>query len=162
MTYLISNGKIILSLEKLYNGGKKYMKTTNHYIRRNINEILYNIMRYLEITFSFIILLAIASQLIPLINEVFHLSFTELNMPDFTTFLANALGLVIGLEFVKMLCQHTADTMLEVLMFATAREMVVEHLQTWQTLIGVIAIGTLFAIRKYLLIKTPNQEHDKL
>lgn len=138
------------------------MHPNNHTIRKGINEILYNLMRYLEIIFSFIILLAIAIQVIPLISQVLNLSLTESNMSEFTTFLANALSLVVGLEFVKMLCQHTADTMLEVLMFATAREMVVEHLQTWQTLIGVVAIGSLFAIRKYLLIKHSDQEYDKL
>lgn len=47
-------------------------------------------MRYLEIIFSFIILIAIGSQSIPLIHEVFHLSLVEMNISDFTTFLANA------------------------------------------------------------------------
>ena len=54
----------------------------------------------------------------------------------FSTFLAKALNLVVGIEFVKMLCKHTPETLVEVLMFATARQMVVEHLDTWQTLIG--------------------------
>jgi len=52
-----------------------------------------------------------------------------------------------------MLCKHTPETLIEVLMFATAREMVVEHLKTYETLIGILAIALLFAIRKYLFIK---------
>ena len=43
-----------------------------------------------------------------------------------------------------MLCKHTAETVVEVLMFAIARQMVVEHLATFETLIGVLAIAILF------------------
>ena len=56
-----------------------------------------------------------------------------------------------GVEFIKMLCRHSVQNVVEVLLFATARQMVVEHLETWQTLIGVAAIAILFAIRKYLM-----------
>lgn len=45
-----------------------------------------------------------------------------------------------------MLCRHSAQTVVEVLLFATARQMVVEHMDPMQTLIGVIAIAILFAI----------------
>ena len=69
----------------------------------------------------------------------------------FTSFLSQALSLVVGVEFVKMLCQHSAQTVVEVLMFATARQMVVEHLAPSETLLGVISIAILFAIRKYLM-----------
>lgn len=50
-------------------------------------------------------------------------------------------------------------------MFAIARQMVVEHLNMVETLIGVVAIAVIFAIRKYLLLKAPeNKEktYDKL
>ena len=75
---------------------------------------------------------------------------TVLCHKEFTEFLANALSLVVGVEFVKMLCRHSAQTVVEVLLFATARQMVVEHMDPVQTLIGVIAIAILFAIRKFL------------
>ena len=64
-----------------------------------------------------------------------------------------------------MLARHTAENLLEVLMFAIARQMVVEHLNMFETLIGVIALGTIFAIRKYLLMKTADSSgklYDKL
>ena len=77
----------------------------------------------------------------------------------FTEFLANALSLVVGVEFVKMLCRHSAQTVVEVLMFATARQMVVEHMAPTQTLIGVIAIAILFAIRKFLMTEDNDMAH---
>lgn len=48
------------------------------------------------------------------------------------------------------------------LMLATARQMVVEHLDMTHTLIGIIALAILFAIRKYLLLGEKGKEGDKL
>ncbi|MGI6069075.1 MAG: transporter [Blautia sp.] len=136
---------------------------SNHQIRKRFNEVIYNVARYAEIAFSIIILLAIASQVIPLLHELTQLSLLTLDMDFFTDFLAESLSLVVGLEFVKMLCRHTADTLVEVLMFAIARQMIVEHLSTLETLIGVLAIAVLFAIRKYLLLRPAGtHQPDKL
>lgn len=72
---------------------------------------------------------------------------------------------MVGVEFVKMLCRHSAQTVVEVLLFATARQMVVEHLDPTQTLIGIIGIGILFGIRKYLMTDsddmTPHLHEEK-
>ena len=69
---------------------------------------------------------------------------------DFSAFLASALTLVVGLEFVKLLCQHTPENLIEVLMLAISRQMVVEHLDTFQMLLGVLSIVALLAAKKYL------------
>lgn len=118
-----------------------------------IDSILYKISRYLEILFAVIILLVIIASVVSLVGSIFLDSFLHPGDTDFNDFLSNALTLVVGVEFVKMLCQHTSETVLEVLMLAIARQMVVEHLNTSQTLIGVAAIAALFATRKYLLLK---------
>jgi len=49
-------------------------------------------------------------------------------------------------------------------MFALARQMVVVHETMVDTLIGIVALGAIFAIRKYLLLKTPDKQkiYDKL
>ena len=60
-----------------------------------------------------------------------------------------------------MLCQHSAQTVVEVLMFATARQMVVEHLGPSETLLGVISIAILFAIRKYLMTDNDDMNSHK-
>ena len=49
-----------------------------------------------------------------------------------------------------MLCKHTPETVIEVLLFAIARQLIVEHTSTMENLIGIISIGILFATRKYL------------
>lgn len=128
----------------------------NHNIRKRFNEAIYQVARYTEIVFSVVILIVIALAGIRLIYEVTSTHILDMDIEFFSTFLSAALSLVVGVEFVKMLCQHSTQTVVEVLMFATARQMVVEHLDTTQTLIGVLAIALLFAVRKYLM--TPNPD----
>ena len=126
-------------------------RQVNHNIRKHFNTIIYNISRYAEIALSMVILLVIALAGFRLIMEVADTSVMSMDTEFFSTFLSQALSLVVGVEFVKMLCQHSAQTVVEVLMFATARQMVVEHLGPAETLLGVLSIAVLFAIRKYLM-----------
>lgn len=42
-----------------------------------------------------------------------------------------------------MLCTHKPGTIIEVLLFATARQMIVEHLNVYETLVGIGAIAAL-------------------
>lgn len=134
-------------------------------LKRKLNEIIYTISRYTEIVLSAVILLVIVTLIIPMLYNFLRIPLLDITPEQFTEFLGNALTLLIGVEFVKMLAKHTAENLLEVLMFAIARQMVVEHLNMNETLIGVIAIGIIFAVRKYLLLKNSNDKektYDKL
>ena len=134
-------------------------------MKRKLNEIIYTISRYTEIVLSAVMLLVIITLIIPMLYNFIRIPLLDISPEQFTEFLGNALTLLIGGEFVKVLAKHTAENLLEVLMFAIARQMVVEHLNMVETLIGVVAIDVIFAIRKYLLLKAPeNKEktYDKL
>ena len=133
----------------------------NHKIRKHFNELIYNVARYTEVVLSIVILIVIALSGLRLILTTAGTSVMHMDTDFFTNFLAQALSLVVGVEFVKMLCRHSAQTVVEVLMFATARQMVVEHLRTWETLIGVIAIGILFAIRKFLMTEVDDMVYHE-
>ena len=134
-------------------------------MKRKLNEIIYTISRYTEIVLSAVMLLVIITLIIPMLYNFIRIPLLDISPEQFTEFLGNALTLLIGVEFVKMLAKHTAENLLEVLMFAIARQMVVEHLNMVETLIGVVAIAVIFAIRKYLLLKAPKKKkktYDKL
>lgn len=136
-------------------------RQVNHNIRKHFNGIIYNISRYVEIALSIVILVVIALAGVRLIMEIAGTSVSSMDTEFFTSFLSQALSLVVGVEFVKMLCQHSAQTVVEVLMFATARQMVVEHLGPFETLIGVLSIAVLFAIRKYLMTDNDDMNSRK-
>lgn len=134
-------------------------------MKRKLNEIIYTVSRYTEILLSAVILLVIVILIIPMVHNFIIIPLLEITAEQFTAFLGDALTLLIGVEFVKMLAKHTAENLLEVLMFAIARQMVVEHLNMTETLIGVVAIAVIFSIRKFLLLKTSDSAekmYDKL
>ncbi len=69
------------------------------------------------------------------------------------SFLGHALGLVVGVEFIKMLIRHTPGAVIEVLLFAIARQLIVYHTSTLEPLIGILAVGCAVAIRKFLFVE---------
>ncbi len=69
---------------------------------------------------------------------------------DFTEFLGLIMKLIIGVEFVKMISKHTAESTIEVLLFAVARKIVVMDSGYFDVGIGILAIAILFLIKKYL------------
>jgi len=72
---------------------------------------------------------------------------------SFERILSMTLALVIGVEFTKMLFKHTPESVLDVLLFAIARQVVMYHERTMDLLFGIVAIAGLFAIKKYLVEK---------
>ena len=134
-------------------------------MKNKLNELIYTISRYTEIALSAIMLVVIIVLIIPMIYNFISIPLLIIKASQFTEFLGNILTLIIGVEFVKMLAKHTAENLLEVLMFAIARQMIVEHLNMIDTLIGIISIAIIFFIRKYLLLKTTDNKakgYDKL
>ena len=71
-------------------------------------------------------------------------------MPSIQAFLTTALELIIGIEFVKMLAKHTPSSAVEVLLYAIARQIIVEHVTITDALVGIVAIAILFSIRRFL------------
>ena len=68
------------------------------------------------------------------------------------TFLERALDIVIGIEFIKMLAKHSPGSVLEVLLYAIARHMIVGHEDAVQNLVSVGAIALIFVIRKFFFV----------
>lgn len=119
-------------------------------MKKKYHNLLFRISYYMELFLAVLITAAILILSLHLIPDVVHMA-TNAQFDNFNKFLSTALSLVVGIEFVKMLCKHTPETLIEVLMFATARQMVVEHMSLFETIVGIIAIGVLFFIKKFLL-----------
>ena len=92
---------------------------------------------------------------------MFDMSLYSKGAAALVTVLDDAIILAIGAELIKMLCKHTPETVIEVLAFALARQLIVGHAAPWENLITVVAIAILFAVRKFLLkrhdmVETPD------
>ena len=59
---------------------------------------------------------------------------------------------IIGVELIKMVMNHTLDSVVDVLMLAIARQMIIQHTSPIENLLAVIAVAILFVVRKYLYV----------
>ncbi|MCJ7856269.1 transporter [Lachnospiraceae bacterium NSJ-143] len=119
-------------------------------LKDRASSLMFKFIQVFEIVVSVIITVVIIFMIYNLISSVIQSNVLTMTSSDFSNFLSAALTLVVGLEFVKLLCQHTPENLIEVLMLAISRQMVVEHLDTFQMLLGVISIIGLLAAKKYL------------
>ena len=69
---------------------------------------------------------------------------------DLDGFFVSAMTIVVGVEFVKMLLLHSPRAVTDVLLFAIARQLVVSHTTSLETLLGVAAVELIFVIKKFL------------
>ena len=109
----------------------------------------------IEITLGVIILIAcvVASLGIVFTTDVQQLFVS----PDYL----DACLIIIGIELIKMINSYTIDSVIDVMLLAIARQMVVEHTAPIENLVTVIAVGILFVIRKYLYISHLDKRRKK-
>lgn len=120
-------------------------------------DVLLSVCHFLEVIMSFVLVVVIVIVGVRLLLDAGNV-FTGEPVAGLEAFISNVMTVAIGVELVKMLAQHDASTIVEVLMFAIARMMIVNHGSTLEILLGVAAIAILFATRKYLFIDTDSSE----
>lgn len=119
------------------------------------SQTVVRILKLLELIIAIILAVAIVIASVSLFADLckgIHFSTFDLN-----NFLGNALTIVIGIEFVKMLILHTPGAVLEVLLYAIARQVIMSHESAMENLIGVSAVAILFLIRKYCFVSSFSQ-----
>lgn len=120
-------------------------------MRIKLQDKMFEVSYLFELFISVIVGLAIVLFGINLLGELFNLSINEEGTNGLVSVLDDAIILAIGAELIKMLCKHTPETVIEVLAFALARQLIVGHATPLENLITVAAIAALFAVRKFLL-----------
>lgn len=124
----------------------------------NDNRIAHIFRRILHVLELIIATLTIIVLVLALCFEVYNIFFVPGYPADFEEFLHNILTIVVGLEFVRMLIDMTPGNTLEVLIMATARQIIMSHDDKWTLLIGIICIAGLFATRRFLIRRSEMKE----
>lgn len=113
-----------------------------------------------ESILAMVVLIAVFLGTIDVLRMIWTAYIVEYHTPvaysQLNDILAQILLLVIAIEFVVMLSLHIPGTIIEVLLYAIARKMLLlpkSGGMLLEVLLGVIAIAGLFTIRKYLLTK---------
>ena len=110
--------------------------------------------RALHIIERFIATITILALLGALGIEIYHMFHDGSGyFSDVSHVLHNLLGIVVGLEFVRMLIDTTPANILEVLTVAITRHVVLSHDDPWSNLACIACIGGLFAIRRFLILE---------
>lgn len=69
-------------------------------------------------------------------------------MIDLLEFAATA---IIGVELVYVIIAQNLESVIEILMIALTRELLIKSWDTWEIVLGIVGIGILFAVKKYLI-----------
>jgi uncharacterized membrane protein (DUF373 family) len=135
-------------LQKYFEKAAKRDHRSEHFFRRALHVIE-----------RFIAAIAILALLGSLGIELYHMFTTGSEyFADVEHMLHNLLGIVVGLEFVRMLIDTTPANILEVLTVAITRHVVLSHDDPWSNLACIACIGGLFAIRRFLIPRSELKE----
>ena len=130
-------------------------------MRKKLQDKMFEISYLIELFISLLVGIAVVILSVRVVIDLFSFSFYQQGIDSLVLILDKAITLAIGAELIKMLCKHTPETIIEVLAFALARQLIVGHAAPWENLITVVAIALLFAIRRFLLnrhdmVETPD------
>ena len=130
-------------------------------MRKKLQDKMFEMSYLIELFISILVGILVMIFAVQIVIEMFSLSFIKNGMDSLVSVLDKAITLAIGAEFIKMLCKHTPETIIEVLAFALARQLIVGHSASWENLITILAIAILFTIRRFLLnrhdmVETPD------
>lgn len=133
-----------------------------------ISKRLLKICDAFEIVISILVGLGLIATLVtyivPGMMTLFH---SSTGTEQFMTYLGDVFNIVVGLEFMKMLCKPSSDNVIEVLVFLVSRHMIIEAHSAQDIFFSVISVTILFLIRrllhiiKYRDIKFDLTKHDK-
>ena len=136
------------------------MKKKETLLRRleDLSNIVYIISEFIQFIFAAIIIIGIIVQLTALPHSLSAL--IQSKTEGFHEFLEYVIDMVIGVELIHLLCRPNLDNVVEVLLIAITRELVLGTGNALSTLAGVAAIAILFAIRKFLFVDKLDRHDD--
>ncbi len=117
-------------------------------MKNKISKTFHNIVHVLEYCIA---ALTIVVLMIVLGLEIYKMFTVDGYFDSAGTYLQHVLTIIIGLEFVRMLINLTPANVIEVLIVAIARQIIIDHSSPLVNISCVLCIGGLFAVRKFLV-----------
>lgn len=113
----------------------------------------------LEMVLALLVLAGIVLSMFSMLRnfEIFYLLFTQTEV--FRQFLEQILMLVIGIEFLVMLCRPSSENVIDVLLFLVARHMIVGDTTPYQDFVSVISVALLCVVRRYMRVTKEGKEY---
>lgn len=115
-----------------------------------LRKIIQKICVLLELVAALLVLVAIVLSIISLVRDVGVFQRLLTDTSEFKHYLEQIFMLVIGMEFLGMLCRPSSENVIEVLIFLVARHMIVGDTTVYQDFMSVISVALLCVVRRYL------------
>ena len=131
---------------------KHIREQRRHSRREGVQGLLYEISFYLELAVAALVILLLIGHIIGIAVRMVQTPDFLFDEATFNRFLAMCLNAAVGIEFLKMLCRHSMDAVIEVLLFTLARHLIIEQYSMGESLLCVVAIAILFVVRKFLFV----------
>lgn len=130
-------------------GKKKHAKKVR-IMEKKLQEIGTHLSIILELAVAVLVFAASIVSIIHLFPELCMFIGQKGASVAFIDFLEEVFVVVIGIEFLKMLCKPTSDNVLETIIFLVARHMIINQTEPIDDLLSVIAIVLLVLVKRYL------------
>ena len=144
----------------MQNTGRREERLENRIAReekhgKRVNLVFRQILHWLERIIAAITLLVLMGNLA---IECWQILKNPGALSDLTHILHSLLGIVVGLEFVRMLIDTTPANVIEVLVLAITRHVVLAHEDPVSNVLSILCIAALFAVRRFLIRPEELQE----
>lgn len=119
------------------------------------------ICEVLEMIAAALMLVGILFSTCSLIRNVDLFRELLLDTSSFRGYMDQIFMLVIGIEFLVMLCKPNSENVIEVLIFLVARHMIVGETTPYQDFVSVVSVALLCVVRRYLRINNEKRGEKK-
>lgn len=128
-----------------------------------VRKRLFEAGEIVELVMAGVAVCAIVVAAVTLVPEFLHYWDNRMEAGAFLEFLDRVLEVVIGVEFIKMLCKPNPRNIIEVLIFVISRHMIVQKTTAVEDLVAVISICILFFFQRFMDAagKEKNAETEK-
>lgn len=124
-----------------------------------VRKVVFEACEVMEIFMAMVVGAGIVVAVVSLYPELIHYWDNRMAQGAFLEYLDAVFNVVIGIEFVKMLCKPSSANIMEVLIFLISRHMIIQATTAGQDLLSVISIGVLFFFRRFMLATKPDKDH---
>lgn len=125
-----------------------------------LRKVIQKICVLLDLAAALLVLIAILLSIISLVRDVSVFQKLLTDPSEFKHYLEQIFMLVIGIEFLGMLCRPSSENVIEVLIFLVARHMIVGDTTPYQDFVSVISVALLCVVRRYLRVTGEKQKEN--
>lgn len=119
---------------------------------KKVQRVMLRVCDILELLTAIGVGIGIVVAIIALVPGFFEFWENRFEVNAFPLFLKDVLNVVIGIEFMKMLCKPSPEHIIEGLIFLMARHMVVGTTTAGEDLLSITGIAILFVLSRFMAL----------